>query len=173
MLTCCNIKELSAFVFRNTMLLFLKHFKRHCMTEVEFHFQCSVAFILKTAGREGSVQENDGRSSRIAESLYPVAMVNTVELWRQLCSLHLFLFLFKMTNRKTLWLCSCAAITATVTHSLAHHHSSNHSLTRSPVFTQKYAENEQKEKKDSSQLWSGKWVFQQHTLSITIFYSSD
>lgn len=80
MLTCCNIKELSAFVFRNTMLLFLKHFKRHCMTEVEFHFQCSVAFILKTAGREGSVQENDGRSSRIAESLYPVAMVNTVEL---------------------------------------------------------------------------------------------
>lgn len=52
----------------------------------------------------------------IAASAGPVAMVNVVELWRQQCSLRfspgLFLFLLAMTNRKTLWLCSCTIMTA-------------------------------------------------------------
>ncbi len=99
--------------------------------------QCSV-LPSKTAGRVGSMWERDGRSSWIVESVCPVAMVNTVELWRRLCRLRfspgLFLFLLEMTNRKTLWLRSCATITATIAHPLAHHHSSNRSSTLQPRF---------------------------------------
>lgn len=83
---------------------------------------------MQTAGREGNPWEHNGRSSWIVKSLFPVAMVNTGS--SVVCLfLGLFFLVLEMTNRKTLWPCSCAITRATIAHSLAHHHSSSHSLT--------------------------------------------
>lgn len=93
--------------------------------------QCCFVFAWQWS-REGA----NAKAWKV-EGICPVAMVNSPTVKAAVRS---------VINRRTLWLCSWA-IAVNITHSLAHHYSSNPGFTFSVVLPSKYAQNEQKGRK--------------------------